>query len=215
MQISQHGHAALLVDTGTNRILFDPGIFDRSWMAIQALNAIIITHSHADHADIEGIAKLKDESPEIRIFAEAATASTLYDAGVVVTALRPGDEIAMGEDRIRGVGGTHACIHPDLEEIGNVGVVLSANGRRLFHPGDDISTVPTDIDILALPLSAPWCALKDTVDFLRAVSPARVIPIHDALLSEIGLKFFHSRIASLSPSGTEFLDGRHGKVITA
>jgi hypothetical protein len=53
------------------------------------------------------------------------------------------------------------------------------------------------------------------VEFLRAVSPAKVIPIHDALLSEIGRKFFLARIASLSPGGAEFLDGRDGKVIMA
>ena len=70
--------------------------------------------------------------------------------------------------------------------------------------------MPEDIDVLALPLSAPWGALKDTVEFLRAVNPSKVIPIHDALLSEIGRGIFLARIAALGPDDTEFL-GRTGR----
>jgi L-ascorbate metabolism protein UlaG (beta-lactamase superfamily) len=213
MHITHQGHAALLVDTGNNRILFDPGVFDGSWKSIKGLDAIIITHAHADHVDAEGIATLTAENPAIRIFAETAAVSALREAGVPATALHPGDTVVMGEDEIAGVGGTHACIHEDLGESGNVGIVLRANGRTLFHPGDDISTVPEDIDVLALPLSAPWGALKDTVEFLRAVNPSKVIPIHDALLSEIGRSIFLARIAALGPDDTEFLDGRDGKAL--
>ncbi|HEV7813202.1 MAG TPA: MBL fold metallo-hydrolase, partial [Leifsonia sp.] len=86
-----------------------------------------------------------------------------------------------------------------------VGVVLETPGGTLFHPGDDLSTIPEGVDVLALPLSAPWGALRDTVEFLRAVNPKKVIPIHDALLSELGKKIFLARIAALGPEGVEFV----------
>jgi L-ascorbate metabolism protein UlaG (beta-lactamase superfamily) len=205
MKITHHGHASLLVETADNRILIDPGAFSDSWHALDGLSAIVVTHAHGDHVDASAVKTLLRDQPSVRVFAETDAAALLSDAGVEVSTLNAGDHLQLGTDSIRGVGGTHACIHEDLEETGNVGVVLETPGGTLFHPGDDISTIPEGIDVLALPLSAPWGALRDTVEFLRAVNPAKVIPIHDALLSELGKKIFLARISALGPDGVEFL----------
>ena len=39
----------------------------------------------------------------------------------------------------------------------------------LFHPGDSFDTVPDGIDIIAVPAYGPWAAMKETIDFVRAV----------------------------------------------
>jgi L-ascorbate metabolism protein UlaG (beta-lactamase superfamily) len=56
----------------------------------------------------------------------------------------------------------------------------------VFHPGDSYATIPDDIDVLALPLTAPWAKVSTTIDFANAVNPKRIIPIHDAIVSEAG-----------------------------
>jgi len=47
----------------------------------------------------------------------------------------------------------------------------SADGEpTLFHTGDMIDTTPDGVDVVAVPLNAPWCAAKETVTFLRALA---------------------------------------------
>ena len=90
-------------------------------------------------------------------------------------------------DRVRAVGGLHAVIHRDIPRIGNVGLVVSAEGEpTFFHPGDSLATTPSGVDVLAVPAYGPWAAMKETVDFAREVAAVEGFLIHDGLLNERG-----------------------------
>ena len=94
-----------------------------------------------------------------------------------------------------------------LPRIGNLGVVLRAEGEpSLFHPGDAYDADPGKVDILALPLNAPWAASRDTVAFAQRISPRISVPIHDALLSDVGRRLYLSQVQSLAPEGMVMLD---------
>jgi hypothetical protein len=85
------------------------------------------------------------------------------------------------------VGAKHAEIVPALPRITNTGVLVGADGEpTLFHPGDSYELAPGGVDILALPLSAPWTKVAETVEFVHRVSPRTLFPIHDAGVSEWG-----------------------------
>ena len=51
MRITSLGHACLLVETGDQRILIDPGTFSPGFQDLTDLDAIVVTHQHADHVD--------------------------------------------------------------------------------------------------------------------------------------------------------------------
>ncbi|MPN38155.1 hypothetical protein SDC9_185679 [bioreactor metagenome] len=90
-------------------------------------------------------------------------------------------------------------IHRDLPRIGNVGVVLAAEGEpRLFHPGDSLAEVPPDIDLLAVPAFGPWAALKETIDWVRAVGAPTSFFIHDGLLNDRGRRVIRDRIVEMT-----------------
>src|SRR5262249_4661058 len=132
--------------------------------------------------------------------------------GLDARPLHAGEKVSVGAAGIQAVGGTHALIHADIPRVGNVGLVVSADGEpTLFHPGDCYDAVPDDGeapgggDILALPLSAPWAALKETVEFVRAVHPRTAVPIHDALLSATG-RALYLRVTGGLTDGTEIRD---------
>ncbi len=185
MDLTRLGHAALVVETGRTRILLDPGNHSSMWHDTGDLDAILITHQHADHVDVENVGKLFAGNPEARVIVERAVADMLTGREVEIAEV--GDTISIGDISVEVVGGEHAVIHDRIPRVGNVGYVVSeGSGPRVFHPGDSYTTVPSGIDLLALPLSAPWARVAMTVDFANAVAPARAIPIHDANLNDKG-----------------------------
>ena len=74
----------------------------------------------------------------------------------------------------------------------------------ILHPGDSYEATPDGVDVAAVPLNAPWAAVKETVDFTRAVGAATFVPIHDGLLAPRGRGTYLGRVAELG--GSELLD---------
>ena len=60
------------------------------------------------------------------------------------------------------------------------------------------------VEILALPTMAPWMAVKEAVDYFRAVSPKVAIPIHEKLLARTGMVY--GLLQGLGPAGVRWLD---------
>lgn len=205
MDLTPLGHSAVLVESGGRRILIDPGAYSTDWHALRDLSDVLVTHVHPDHLDIENLRGVLDASPGAGVLADEAAAAALTDAGLETTVLRPGQHVDLGGVSLIAVGGSHECIHEEFGLNTNVGLLLAADGLTFYHPGDDIHTIPDGVDVLALPVAAPWSKLRDTAQFLRAVRPGRWFPIHDAILSEAGRALFVGRVGDLAPDGTELL----------
>lgn len=207
MRLTHFGHACLLVETGGVRILIDPGSFSHGFEELTGLDAVLITHRHGDHVDVERLPALLEANDGALLAAEPETAAELSGAGIQTRPLHPDEETQVGEVQVSAQGGQHAVIHPDIPRVGNVGFLLTAPDEpTLFHPGDAYTAVPSDVDVLAVPLSAPWAALKETVEFVRAVRPGTVVPIHDALLTPGARGLYLGHVERLSPEGTQVLD---------
>jgi L-ascorbate metabolism protein UlaG (beta-lactamase superfamily) len=188
MLITRFGHAAILVEVAGQRILIDPGSYtsDEAF-ALTDLTAIAVTHQHADHADVDRIGRLVEANRAALLLVEPETQSKLEAVGGAWIATPAGATTALGDVTVTAVGGRHAAIHEEIPRVGNVGFVVTAPGEpTLFHPGDSYETAPDGIDVLAVPMSAPWAKLGETIDFVRRVGPSTAFPIHDAGLSETG-----------------------------
>lgn len=210
MEITHLGHACLLVQTADQRILLDPGNFS-DLDGLRDLTAVVITHQHKDHCDPERVPGLLRENPRARVLVEPQTAEALTRAGHggQTERLSAGQSVELGDVRLSPVGELHAVIHPYVERVGNVGVVLQAgDGPRLYHPGDALDGEPGDVDLLAVPVNAPWGKVAETIEFVRRVAPAcAVIPIHDGLLGEQGRTMYLTHIRDFgAEGGVEVLD---------
>ena len=214
MQITHLGHSAVLVETDNARILIDPGNFSDAWHGVTDLDAVLLTHQHPDHLDPQQLPALLTANPGVRVFAEPSiiskvAAGDLPSLGNAAEALSAEDQEAVGDVLITAVGGQHAVIHRDLPRIGNVGYLVSSDGQpTFFHPGDAVDTAPPGVDILAVPAYGPWAAMKETVDFVRAVGALEGFPIHDGLLNERGFGLVFNRVNEMT--GTRLVDLRGG-----
>jgi L-ascorbate metabolism protein UlaG (beta-lactamase superfamily) len=209
VQITHLGHSCVLVEAGGSRLVIDPGGFTPGWETTQGLDAVLVTHEHADHLDRDRLPALLARNPDARLVTEPGVAGQL--AGTVERepeALAAGSSTRIGGLEVTATGGRHAVIHADIPRIGNVGYLVaetSGGGPTLYHPGDMLEAVPEGVDVLAVPISAPWQAIKETVEFVRAIGAPTAFPIHDALLSPIG-RGLYQRVLRQLTEGTELRD---------
>ena len=207
MRLTHLGHACLLVETADQRILFDPGVFSPGFEEVGDLDAILVTHQHDDHVDADRLPRLLELNPGARLLAEAQTATVLLERDIAAQALTPGEATRVGPVEVTPVGELHALNHDRVPRVGNTGLLLRADGEpSLFHPGDAYDAEPGPVDVLALPLSAPWCAVRDTLAFVRRINPRYAVPVHDATLSDVGRALYLHHVGTFGPEGMQLRD---------
>ncbi|RNI17894.1 MBL fold metallo-hydrolase [Flexivirga caeni] len=202
MQLTHLGHSCLLIEVAGQRVLIDPGTFS-SFDEVAELDAILVTHQHPDHLDPDRFEALRERNPRAAVHADPQSAEMLRAREVPATETVAGRTFAFGDLEITPAGVHHAVITEYVPRIANVGLYLSAPGEpSVFHPGDALDAeVPGDVDLLAVPVNAPWCAVKETVAFVRRIEPTAVLPIHDALVTEAGRGLYLQHIRDFGRAG--------------
>jgi L-ascorbate metabolism protein UlaG (beta-lactamase superfamily) len=198
MRLTKFGHSCLLVEEGRARALLDPGTLSAGFEELEGLTALLFTHQHADHLDRERLRGLLDRSPGVRIVADEATAEVLGEAGVEARAVHDGDDFDVAGLGVQVAGRDHAIIHPDIPVVPNVGYLV---GGRLFHPGDAFTVPGQPVEVLAVPAGAPWLKTSEAIEYLREVRPRVAVPVHEKVLSDVGISLHYRQLEQLGMGG--------------
>lgn len=207
MKLTKFTHACVRLEKDGRVLVLDPGTFSETGQALAGAAAVLITHEHPDHIDVDAVAGALLASQELQLFAPAGVAAALKgqapDAAERIHAVAAGEAFEAAGFAIRSFGGQHALIHPQIPVVANVGYLVDSN---VYHPGDSFA-IPDGVEVqtLLVPIHAPWNKVGEVVDFVIGVRAPRAFPIHDALLNEAGRGLVEGHVTRIGARyGTEY-----------
>lgn len=201
MQLTKLEHSGIILDKDGKKLVFDPVEFAATLPELHDVVAIVITHVHSDHLQPEKIAAMLDLNPNAQVFAPADASEILSNATIVAG----GDELDVEGFNLKFFGKDHASVLAGKVPCANIGVVVN---DRLTNPGDsfDLLDLNGAVEALLLPEVAPWTKMSETLEFLKIAKPKFAVPIHDALLSEMGKNIYDNLLrAGCTEIGAEFV----------
>ncbi len=121
MRLTKYGHACVRLEDGDQVLVIDPGEYSEN-EALLGATAVLVTHEHGDHIDVEQLKAARAANPELTVHTYAGLADEL--GGTTVAA---GDTFTSAGFSVRAVGGQHAEIIDGLPGCPNL---------RLHRRGD-------------------------------------------------------------------------------
>lgn len=193
MKLTKYEHACFVVELGGVALIVDPGDYTTDLIVPDDIVGIVVTHEHADHLGIDNITAIAAENPDVVIIGHQAVTSKLPQFRTQTVVQNEG--IKIGPFELEFFGGEHATIDPSMTTIANLGVMIN---NRIYYPGDSFALPDRAVELLALPVSAPWMKISEAAAFANAVQPVKIFPTHDAILSETGMALVDKLIPSLT-----------------
>lgn len=182
MRLTKYGHACVRLEDGDRVLVIDPGTYSEM-ESLSGATAVLISHEHEDHIDLDKLKAARESNPALTVHTHPALAAAI---GEGVTAVEPGDTFTAAGFTVHAVGGEHAEIIDGLPGCPNIGFIVDG----IYHPGDSLFVPAEAVDTLLVPAAGPWLKLREVIEFVRTVRPARAFPIHDVQLSDVGLDHF-------------------------
>ncbi len=179
MKITKLEHSGIIIEKEDKQIIFDPVEFKEKIPELKNVVAIVITHKHGDHLQLEVIARIRSDFPLARIFTTSDATALIEN----VTLVKNGDSYNVDGFELDFFGKDHADIIPGQVPCENIGVVID---NKIVNPGDSFDIPNINAEVLFVAISAPWLKIAESMDYVKKAKPKTVIPVHNALLSELG-----------------------------
>jgi L-ascorbate metabolism protein UlaG (beta-lactamase superfamily) len=186
MTITKYQQSCFLIEVLGKTLLIDPGSFAEQAnllrpSQVEKLDAILITHEHADHCSPTFIRQFVDRFHPL-ILTNESVQELLKAEGIEAEILMPGENVQLDDVTITGVEQRHGDItlgpragQPAPEDLGFL------INNSLYHTGDShVMENPPKADILCCPIAGPDMDFGTAHDLIEKVEPYLVIPMHYA-----------------------------------
>lgn len=215
MHLTKFSHSCIRLTKPGHTLVLDPGVFSEAAEALVGADAVLITHEHPDHFDVDALTYAAEENSDLRIWAPASVAAALPGLAGVVTTVSAGEEFEAAGFAVRTFGGQHALIHSGVPVVANVGYLID---ETVYHPGDSFTVPTVPVAVGLVPVHAPWSKVGEVLDYLIALRPRRAFQIHDALLNDNGYAVVYPHVRRIAGEyGIDFrvLDAREAVDLSA
>lgn len=182
MRLTKYEHACFTLEKDGKLLVVDPGAFTTDLESPENVIAIVVTHEHPDHFDVNALGALIAHNPDAVIYAHENITRQFGDT-LPNRAVKAGEAVEAGPFRLEFFGDEHAVIHTSYPTIANLGVMVD---DTVYYPGDSFTNPGRSVKILALPVTAPWLKINEVMDFLAEIKPELAFPTHDAIASDFG-----------------------------
>lgn len=209
MKIQKIGHCCLVIKLNNLTILTDPGAYSTGQNEVTGIDIILITHEHPDHLHIESLEKMLQNNSTAKIITNSGVAKILKEKGIDYSLLENRNSMEIKSVLLEAFDCRHEEIYGEIGQVQNTGYFID---KKLFYPGDSFHNPGKPVDILALPVSAPWCTIQDAVKYALEVKPKKVFPVHDGMLypdRRSLTRFLPTKI--LGGAGIEFVNMEEGE----
>ncbi len=185
MKFTFYGHACFLIDTGKEKLLFDPFLTGNGSAAISAdeveCDYILLSHAHGDHlGDAAPIAKRTGAA----VIAVPEVLGLVSDAAAKTFPLNLGGGTTLPFGRVTMVPALHSSGVPGGVACGFL--IQFTDGVNVYYSGDtalfsDMALIgkKAPIHYAVLPIGDDYTmGPEDAVEAARLTGAKRVIPIH-------------------------------------
>lgn len=190
MKITKYIHSCLVFEQDGFKLLMDPGNYTFALGLVKPdefanVEAIVISHIHADHLDMDNLKKIIALS-NAPIYTNQQVAEALNKEGIKSELFTDGKRM-FGNMEFQAIPVQHM---PLLDSPIPLMTGYIINGT-ILHPvdsmHDDLTTIP-DIDLLILPTMAPFCNELQVTAFADALKPKHILPVHNGYAHEFFVK---------------------------
>jgi L-ascorbate metabolism protein UlaG (beta-lactamase superfamily) len=174
MRITKYPQSCLVLEKDDKRLLIDPGNFAAAKYAAEdflPLDGVLVTHEHADHADIGLLGALTDAG--VQIVTNRSTADVL--GNIKAEVIENGSEIDFGGFTVRAHELPHCLMVDGSEGPQNTGFIIDG---AFFHSGDGVNTSGVSVDVAAIPIAGPDISIHDAYSFIESLGAQIIIPMH-------------------------------------
>jgi L-ascorbate metabolism protein UlaG (beta-lactamase superfamily) len=207
MQITKLGHCCLVLEINGVRLLTDPGTFTTTQNELTGLDIVLITHEHADHYHLESLQAVLKNNPRAVIVTNGAVGKLLEAEGIPYIHVGDGESTEVKGVVIDGFGRDHAPIYEEMGLVENTGYLVAGS---FYFPGDSFHNPNKKIDVLALPVAAPWMKMSDAIHFAKEVNARVAFGVHDGMILPSFRGFVGMALKMFVP-GTEYISLTDGE----
>ena len=190
MRVTYYGHSCFLVETARARLLLDPFLDDNPSAKIRAADVdcdyLLVSHGHDDHS---GDALAIAQRTGATIIANFELAEYFAAQGAKAHGMNPGGGFNFPFGRVKLTVAHHtSSLNAGLQPIYlgvPCGIVLSADGRNLYHAGDtalflDMQLIGrAGLDLALLPIGDNYTmGPDDALEALALLKPKLAVPMH-------------------------------------